>query len=174
MDREGRFRDVLNESGLPSTPERSRHRNKALLSANCDLKSCTRALALTRLARRHRGPTAEGGTLFHACRQEAVRRVIRSSSGFSFGTPRRAVASRPRNACSPLPGDGSPPRSPRDDRNPWDHVGCPFPSRLLRRYSRATIRGRLKSQAACACHVKPATMGCMGGPHDNAIAMGTP
>src|SRR4029077_17024891 len=34
--------------------------------------------------------------------------------------------------------------------------------------------GRLKSQVACACHFKPATMRCMGGPHQNAIAMGTP
>jgi hypothetical protein len=48
-----------------STPERSRHRNKTLLSANCFLKSCTRALALTRLARRHRGPRRNGGSLLH-------------------------------------------------------------------------------------------------------------
>src|SRR5215475_4357518 len=52
-----------------------------------------------------------------------------------------------------------------------DHVGCP----LLRGAAvLALIRGRLESQVACACHVKPATMGCMGDPHQNAIAMGTP
>jgi hypothetical protein len=54
---------------------------------------------------------------------------------------------------------------------PWDHVGCP----LLRGAAVvALIRGRLKSQVACACHVKPATMRRMGDPHQNAIAMGTP
>jgi hypothetical protein len=33
---------------------------------------------------------------------------------------------------------------------------------------------RLKPQAACSCHFKPATMRCMDRPHENAIAMGTP